>query len=129
MRDTLKALLTASLAIASLAALGGTANAADPYGTWLRPSTGSEVRFYDCGGKLCAKVVAVKEAARKKEIGTTILDGAPKTGDNTWQGDMVDAGSGTTYSGVVLTLTSASALDVKGCVMMICRTERWKKVK
>ena len=129
MRHTLKPLLTASLAFASLAALGGDASAADPYGIWLRPSTGSQVRFYDCGGKLCGKVAAVKEEARKKEIGVTILNGAAKTGDNKWQGDMLDAGTGKTYSGVVLTLESASALSVKGCVMVICQTETWDRVK
>ena len=38
-------------------------------GLWLRPSTGSQVRFYNCGGKLCGKMVAVTDQARKGEIG------------------------------------------------------------
>ncbi len=60
---TIKSLLAATFALASLA---GVANAAEPYGIWTRPSTGSQVSFYNCGGKLCAKVASVKDEARKK---------------------------------------------------------------
>ena len=129
MRDTLKSLLTVSLAVADFTALTNAASAGDPYGVWVRPSTGSQVRFYDCGGKLCGKVVAVKEAARKKEIGVVIMKGAAKTADNKWQGDMLDAGTGKLYSGVAVTLESASALSVKGCIMVICQTETWHRAK
>jgi len=31
-------------------------------------STGTEVSFYDCGGKLCAKIVAVKDERRQPEL-------------------------------------------------------------
>lgn len=128
MRDMLKSLLTASLAITIFTGLTGAASAADPYGTWVRPSTGTQVRFYDCGGKLCAKIVAVKDEARKKEVGVMIMKGAVKDGDNKWEGDLLDAETGKVYSGVV-TLESASALNLKGCIMVICRGETWNKVK
>jgi uncharacterized protein (DUF2147 family) len=118
-----------SAAALALASFGGTAHAAEPYGTWLRPSTGTQVNFYACGGKLCAKVAAVKDEARKKEVGTVIMKGAAKSGDNTWKGDLLDLESGKTYSGVV-TLESASALNLKGCIaMVLCRGETWQKVK
>jgi uncharacterized protein (DUF2147 family) len=106
----------------------GAANAAEPYGNWVRPSTGTQVNFYACGGKLCAKISGVKDQSRKKEIGTFIMKGAAKSGDNTWKGDLLDVESGKTYSGVV-TLESASALNLKGCVaMVLCRGETWRKV-
>ncbi len=129
MRRSIKSLLITSLVFTPLIALAGAANAGDPYGIWQRPSTGTQVRFYDCGGKLCGKVVAVREAARKKEIGVMIMTDAPKTGDKKWQGDMRDAGTGTVYSDVVVTLQSAGSLKVRGCVMMICRAEMWTRVK
>jgi uncharacterized protein (DUF2147 family) len=63
-------LLTRSAALTLfLIALPGIACAFDPYGTWMRPSTGTQVSFYDCGGKLCAKIVAVKDERRKSKIG------------------------------------------------------------
>lgn len=122
--------LATSLACTMLiAALAGPAQAAEPYGQWLRPSTGTQVSFYNCGGKLCAKVAAVKDQARKKTIGTVIMRGAVKSGANTWKGDLLDLESGRTYSGVV-TLESATALNLQGCVaLVLCRGETWRRVK
>ena len=121
---------TTLVALASFALIG-VAQAAEPYGTpygtWTRPSTGTQVSFYNCGGKLCGKIVAVKDQARKNTVGTVIMKGAAKSGDNIWKGDLLDVESGKTYSGVV-TLESASALNLKGCVAAVfCRGETWVK--
>ncbi len=129
MRANIKTLLVTSIALASFAALTGTASAADPHGNWVRPSTGTQISFYACGGKLCAKIVSVKDEARKKEVGTVIMKGASKTGDNKWEGDLLDVESGKTYSGVV-TLEGPTALNLQGCVAGIfCKGETWTKVK
>ena len=129
MRAPGKSLLATSFASALfIAALSGTAGAAEPYGVWQRPSTGSQVRFYDCGGKLCAKVVAVKDQSRKGEVGKSIMHGAVKTGDNVWTGDLTDAGSGKVYSGTVTLVGDGLAL--KGCVaMVLCQSETWTRVR
>ena len=130
MRATIKSLLLTGFALALLTAgLTGAASAAEPYGVWVRPSTGTQVQFYDCGGKLCGKIVAVKDQSRSKEIGTVIMKGAAKSGGNVWKGDLLDVESGKIYSGVV-TLEGPSALNLKGCVaMVLCRGETWRKVK
>jgi uncharacterized protein (DUF2147 family) len=121
---TTKSLLVAALAFASFA---GTALAAEPYGNWTRPSTGTQVSFYNCGGKLCGKIIGVKDEARKNTVGTVIMKGAAKSGDNIWKGDLLDVESRKTYSGVV-TLQSASALKLEGCVAAVfCRGETWVK--
>jgi uncharacterized protein (DUF2147 family) len=119
-------LLAAFIAFAPLA-LPGTASAAEPYGTWVRPSTGTQVNFYDCGGKLCGKIVGVKDPARKGEIGKMILPGASKSGDNKWEGDLIDVSADKTYSGVVT--LSGGGLNLKGCFLMVCKGETWRKVK
>jgi uncharacterized protein (DUF2147 family) len=128
MRVRINSLLVGTIALASLA-LPNAARAADPYGVWLRSSTGTQVHFYNCGGKLCGKVVGVKEQSRKGEIGKMIMRGAVKSGENTWKGDLTDVSTGKVYSGVV-TLESATALNLKGCVMgLLCQGETWQKVK
>lgn len=110
-------------------AAAGAAHAADPTGNWVRPSTGTQVNFYNCGSKLCARITAAKKEELKKNIGTVIVKGADKSGDNTWKGDLLDVESGKTYSGV-FTLESANALSLKGCVaMVVCRGETWQRVK
>jgi uncharacterized protein (DUF2147 family) len=103
------------LAAGLAAAFVGTSRADDPFGTWLRPSTGTQVNFYNCGGKLCGKIIAVKDQSRKGEIGTMIMNGAARTSDNEWRGDVLNTEDGKTYSGVV-TLEGPNALNLKGCV-------------
>lgn len=128
MNATLKSLLVTAITCASMfGALSGIANAAEPFGNWTRPSTGTQVSFYNCGGKLCGKIIAVKDQARKSTVGTVIMKGAAKASDNTWKGDLLDVDSGKTYSGVV-TLQSASALKLEGCVAAVfCRGETWTR--
>jgi len=92
-------LLTRSAALTLFViALPGIACAFDPYGTWMRPSTGTQVNFYDCGGKLCAKIIAVKDERRKSKIGTVIMTGATKSADNQWKGDLLNADDGKIYT-------------------------------
>lgn len=117
-----------SLAAAALCVFAGTADAADPFGTWTRPSTGAQISFYDCNSKLCAKVVSVKDQSKKDMVGKVIMTGAAKSGDNAWKGDLLNLEDGNTYSGTV-TLISADALNLKGCALggLICKDETLKK--
>ena len=98
--------------------LATSTRAADPYGVWMRPSTGTQVNFYDCGGKLCGKVVAVKDQSRRSEVGTVIMTGASQSGDNQWKGNLLNTENGKTYNGVV-TMTGPNALRLEGCVAFI----------
>ena len=117
------------IAVALATGLAVSARADEPYGTWLRPSTGTQVNFYNCGGKLCGKIVAVKDQNRKGEIGTLIMNGAARTSDNEWRGDVLNTEDGKTYSGVV-TLEGPNALNLKGCALgFICKGETWQRVK
>jgi uncharacterized protein (DUF2147 family) len=130
MRATIKSLLVTSALGLFVIASAGAANAADPSGNWVRPSTGTQISFYACGGKLCAKIVAVKDETRKSTVGTVIVKGMTKSGDNEWKGDLLNTDDGKIYSGVA-TLESPTALNLKGCVAggLICRGETWTKVK
>ena len=121
-----------SLARGTLGALllmgaAGAVQAADAAGTWIRPSTGTVVKFYGCGDKLCAKIVGVKDKAKQGTVGTVIMPGAVKSGDNTWKGDLLNTEDGQTYSGVV-TLTGGG-LKLDGCVLggVICKGETWTR--
>ncbi|MEQ1648758.1 MAG: DUF2147 domain-containing protein [Hyphomicrobiaceae bacterium] len=113
--------ILAAVAVIALAAT--TAHAADPYGTWTRPSNGAKVNFSNCGGKLCATVVS---SPTKGAAGKQIMSGAAKTGDNVWKGDLLNTEDGQTYSGVV-TLEGPKALNLKGCVLggIVCKGETW----
>ena len=122
-------LFTKSLiAAATLAGMATAASAADPSGTWTRPSTGAKISFYDCSGKLCAKIVGVKDETKKSMVGKVIMTGATKSGDNAWKGDLLNLEDGNTYSGTV-TMISASSLNLKGCALggLVCKDENLVK--
>jgi uncharacterized protein (DUF2147 family) len=106
-----------------------TAFAAEPFGTFKRPSTGTEVAFYDCGGKLCAKIVKVTDAAKQATVGTVIMEGADKDGEQIWKGDLLNTDDGKTYSGIV-TLVDDTHLKLEGCGLwgLVCKGETWEKV-
>lgn len=118
----------AALAGLALAVAAGSASAAEPYGTWVRPSTGTQVNFYSCGGGLCAKITAVKDASKKGTVGKVIMSGAKKTGDNKWQGSLLNTDNGNTYSGYVT--LEGGGLKLEGCALggIVCTGETWKRV-
>ena len=118
-----------NLSLATIAAtlIMSPALAAEPYGTWVRPSNGAQVAFYDCGGKLCGKVTA--KGASSARVGTVIVSGAAKTGANEWKGKLLNPEDGKTYSGVI-TLVGANGLNLKGCALgVFCQGETWRRVK
>ena len=121
-------LMAGALAGLFSAWLVSAATAADPYGTYVRPSTGGQVQFYDCGGKLCGKVVKVAAGGKAENMGKLILDGAAKAGENAWKGNLLSLEDGKTYSGT-LTVLNAKELKLEGCTLaVLCKSETWQKV-
>ena len=111
-------------------ALGGFAAgalAADATGTWVRPSTGTIIKTYNCGDKLCAKIVGVKDKSKQGTVGTVIVSGADKTGADSWKGDLLNTEDGQTYNGVIS--LAGGGLSLKGCVLggIICKGETWQR--
>jgi uncharacterized protein (DUF2147 family) len=90
---------------------------------------------------VCGKIVKVvdgqktddknPDAAKRNRpiVGLVIMQGAKKTGDNKWSGNLYNRENGSTYSGTV-TVKSKNALDLSGCVaMVLCKTVTWTRVK
>jgi uncharacterized protein (DUF2147 family) len=114
------------LSIMLIAGHGSSAIAAEPFGTWVRPSTGAHVNFYECGGKLCAKIVSVKDSSHASLVGTEIVKNASEVSGGIWKGDLFDPESGKTYAGTIT--VEGSKLKLEGCVMAIlCSDEYWTK--
>ncbi len=115
-----------STAVLAFGATSSAAVAASPYGTWLRPSTGGKIQAYKCKGGLGLKVVASK---KKSNVGQTIMCGAKKTGDNSYQGSIKNLEDGETYTGKVE--IDGHFMHLSGCVLggLICKTDKWQRVK
>jgi len=135
---------TSALACLLALALAGSASAQsaeDAFGVWLNPENQSNVEFYKCGDGLCAKITKAVDgqttddknpdpAKRSRPIvGLVIMQGAKKTGSNTWAGTLYNRADGKSYSGTV-TVKSKTALDLSGCVAAIfCKTTTFARVK
>lgn len=128
-RRIARSLSLAGLVATALAAgPAASAGSNDPHGFWLRPEGEVQFNFYDCDGKLCAKVVAAKNAEDRASIGTVILRGAKQTGPNEWKGKLFNAEDGKTYDGVI-TVKTPTELVLKGCLWgVLCSDETWTRI-
>jgi len=138
MFDTMKrAALALTLLTVSLAA---PALADAPSGVWSMSNGKVTVKVDDCGGKLCAQIIGLKEpiskidgkpkvdrenpdpAKRKRPlIGLSILIDMKPAGENLWQGAIYNPDDGKTYSATVV--NEGDKMKVKGCVAGIfCKT-------
>lgn len=99
-----------------------TGYAADPYGLWNRPN-GSVAKVWNCGGKMCGKVVAGTKA------GFVMFTGINQVSTTVWKGKMKHPKMGKlfTFNGTVT--LSGNRLLVKGCMIggMMCDAETWTK--
>lgn len=122
--------LQAFLALVIVCLAASPARAGDPTGLWLRPSTGTEILMFRCGGSLCGRIASVKDPARRETIGKVIVSGGQQTADNVWEGDLFNTEDGSTYSGH-LTLQNASTLRLQGCALasVVCKGETWTRVR
>ena len=137
-----KIAIAATLLLAVSAASGVTQaqTADDAFGVWLNPENQSNVELYRCGEGLCAKITKVSDgqktddknpdAAKRNRpiVGLVIMEGAKKSGANTWSGTLYNRADGKSYSGTV-TVKAKNTLDLSGCVaLVVCRTTTWTRV-
>ena len=115
------------IGLMAVAGASSVAIAGDATGTWVRPSTGTIIKTYNCGDKLCAKITGVKDKAKQGTVGTVIVSGAAKTGADSWKGDLLNTEDGQTYNGVIT--LAGGGLTLKGCVLggIICKGETWTR--
>lgn len=117
-------------------------------GQWYTTDKGAIVEIYQCGDKLCGKIIWLKEPnkdngtpktdennpdAKKHNdpiIGMNMLKGFVADGDDEWEdGEIYDPKSGKTYSANME--LDGEILEVRGYVgiSLFGRTEKWTRVK
>ncbi len=119
-------------------ALGGAAWAADPIvGTWQtnKDDNGNsgQIKIVECGTAICGTLVKSVDAAGKTyesaNLGRKLIWDMKNQGGGKYAGGKVHSPDrDKTYSGQLV--LSGNSLDVKGCVLGICRSGgKWKRVK
>lgn len=127
---------TLALALAlKVALLAGGAMAEDVLGTWRTEATVDgylEVRISNCGQALCGEIVRARNPqgieGPFEHIGRQMIWGmSPTSQPNAWDGGQIwDPISDRTFNSR-MELTDAG-LMVSGCVLGICRSQRWRRV-
>ncbi len=138
-------LLPALFAATAITMSAGAAMAADITGLWATPSDNGRVRIYKCGDGLCGKLVDAdqiranpnqtddnnKDAAQRgRKVKGLVLFSGYDGGPTVWTGgDIYDPKTGDTGRTGKLTVKSADALEVKGCLAaFLCRTQHWTRI-
>lgn len=124
------------------------ARAADPTGTWQTEDGRARVRTERCGAdpsRLCGYIVwgskPLDEDGKPKidkhnpdptrkarpQLGHQMLLGLTRNGDGRHEGKIYDGDSGKSYD-VEVWSDQSSALSVKGCMLVFCSSQSWKRV-
>ena len=144
MKNSVKRTLMLTAASALLAALPVPASAADPTGLWITQDGDAKIRVANCGGAICGTLTWLKDpndASGKPKldrnntdtskrnrplVGVPIVLSMKPDGTDKWSGQMYNAEDGKTYSGS-FTLAGANKAEVKGCVLIVCKTKTWTR--
>lgn len=98
MTITTRVLQMAIAAAASFGASSAFASAA-PSGVWYDHTGRGAVEITECGGRLCGRVVWLKDAANNKACGMQVIGNAQPTGPGVWdRGWIFDPDRGSRYS-------------------------------
>ena len=118
----------------------------DPSGIWLTQAGDARVQVSRCGAGICGRIVWLRDPIDPKTgkpqvddknqnaalqqrpiLGLSIFSGMQPSGSSKWSGKIYNADDGQTYTAHV-TVKSASALEVEGCVGVLCGGETWTRV-
>ena len=118
----------------------------DPSGAWLTQAGDARVQVSRCGAGICGRIVWLRDPidpkTRKPQVddknqnpalqrrpimGLSLFSGMQPSGASKWSGKIYNADDGQTYTAHV-TVKSSSALEVEGCVGVLCGGETWTRV-
>ncbi|MGI9361689.1 MAG: DUF2147 domain-containing protein [Parasphingorhabdus sp.] len=135
--------LALTIAALGLFAVPASASAVDITGVWATGSEGGRVEIFRCGAALCGRVVGAARLSgnpdlrdvrnsdatkRERRIKGLVVLKSFTGGPVEWKGKAVyDPETGDGASRGYLTLLGNGKLEVKGCVVFICRTKIWTK--
>lgn len=145
MKTLTKTLMAGAVLAATSLGFSGVAQAADAKGVWERADGGSKMEIYDCDGKLCGKIVWLKEPnddsgnpktdqnnpdenlKSRQIVGMEFLVNMKPDGKDEWGGGKVyNPEDGKTYK-AEMNLEGADKLKMGGCVLFICKKAEWNR--
>ena len=141
--------LLLSLIFAALTSLSAAAQKLSPLGVWTNADKQATFEIYQCGSKLCGKIVTLREPndangkpktdsenpdpklRSRPRLGMVFMTDFAYDDDNKWDnGKIYDPESGKTYS-CYMKMESANQMEVKGYIgfSLIGRSQIWTRIK
>ncbi len=141
--------LALTLLLVTSAALGAVAQKLSPLGVWTNAEKKATFEIYQCGSKLCGKIVSIREPndangkpktdsenpdpklRSRPRLGMVFMQDFVYDDGNKWDdGKIYDPESGKTYS-CYMKMENANQMEVKGYIgfSMIGRSQAWTRVK
>jgi uncharacterized protein (DUF2147 family) len=139
--------LCAARAAARSASMAKAANGSEMLaGTWLTADGSTKVRFEPCEGKICGRIVWLREPIdpstgrawrddkndsrelqQRLLIGVSIISNLNASGEGRWSGALYNPLDGRTYDGTLRQLDD-SKIELSGCVFkVLCKHEVWTR--
>lgn len=88
----------------------------------------AHVKVSPCGDKICGEIVKILNNSDTTDVGRKIIWDMSASGGGKYSGGKIFApDNGKTYKSKMA--LSGDALKVSGCVLGICRSQTWKRVK
>ena len=128
-------LLTMATAHAQAPAPSLSVNPPSVLGEWWTPGFGARVKLERCFNEICGHIVWVWDDApgqiadQRPLVGRKVVEGMRQEATNAqrWSGGtLYNPEDGRHYKGA-LTLAAANRLTLEGCVLMICKSQTWRR--
>lgn len=115
--------------------------APSPVGRWITQDNTAIIAIGPCGGGLCGRIARIlrrdpgapetdvnnpdPRLRHRRADSVVILSGFVADGAR-WRGQVYDPRSGRIYRSFIAT-ADGRTLDVRGCVLMLCRSQTWRR--
>jgi uncharacterized protein (DUF2147 family) len=125
--------ILAALLISPAPALAQEAEGAN---VWRNPQNSVHVRIQPCGNSRCGVVVWANEKAKADSarggtanlVGLNLFRDFQQVKPNIWKGRAFVPDMNRTFTGT-LTIKNGDTAVAKGCVLMVCKSQTWTRVR
>jgi len=117
----------ACAALASVAIISFRAHAADANGIWMRDDGNAKVKIAQCGTKICATNLWIRDTSKGEEVGDKLVLSLQRASDTELYGSAYDAKRDRTYS--IIIIVEPRSLITRGCLLgrVLCRDVSWTR--
>jgi len=132
----MKYALQAALAASLLSPSPTSAQGAQQGNVWRNPQNSVQVRIDPCGKGRCGVVVWANDKAKADSarggtpnlVGMNLFHGFREVKSNVWEGKVFVPDLNRTFTGT-LTIKNQDTAVARGCMLMICKSQTWTRVR